>query len=83
MQSIVVGGADGGGRCSGRTIIKTRTSIKNKKWDGPLDVRILFEDDLARSGHPLCVETMNNQGFYVLKIKCCICSNFLSYYSTS
>ena len=82
MQSAVVGddaivfGSDG--RRTQRS-----TNIKRWGWDRPSDVRMLFEDDPARPGHPLCVETPNKQGACVLKIKCRICSTLIPYHNNS
>ena len=42
---------------------------------------ILFEDDLARPGHRLCVEMSNKQGACVLKIRGCICRTLISYHN--
>ena len=81
MQSVVVVG-DGGGR-GGRRHIQKTTNIKRWGWDRSSDVRMLFEDDPAKPGHPLCVETSNKQGACMLKIKCRICGTLISYYDSS
>ena len=44
---------------------------------------MFFEDDPARTSHPLCVETLNKQGACVLKIKYCICGTLISYHNSS
>ena len=44
---------------------------------------MLSEDDPARLGHPLCMETKNKLGDCVLKIRCRICHSLISYHNSS
>ena len=81
MQSAVVVGV-GGGRGGGHRTQKT-TNIKRWGWDRSSEVRTLFEDDPARPGHPLHVETENKLGDCVLKIRCHICRFLISYHNNS
>ena len=57
--------------------------MKSEGWDCCSDVRVLFEEDPARPGHPLRVETVNKAGFCVLKIRCRICRCLLSFHNSS
>ena len=59
------------------------TNYKRWGWDWSLDMRMLFEGDLARLDHPLHMETVNKQGECVLKIRCHICRTLISYYNNS
>ena len=87
MQSAVVGDDAivfaGGGRSDGGRCTQKSTNIKKWGWDRSSDVRMLFEDDPARSGHTLHVETSNKQGACVPKIKCRICGTLISYHNSS
>ena len=80
MQSAIVGDDVVVGR--GRRIAKIQI-VKDGGWDRSSDVRMLFEEDPARLGHPLHVEMSNKQGACVLKIKCRICGTFISYHNNS
>ena len=92
IQSVVLGdaavggggrrGGGGGGRVGGRRTVKTK-NYKRWGWDRSSDVRMLFEGDPARPGHPLRVETSNKQGDCVLKIRCRICRTLISYHNSS
>ena len=44
---------------------------------------MLFEDDPARLGHPLHVETSNKQGACMLKNRCRSCRTLISYHNSS
>ena len=77
------GGGRGGGRRGGGRRTQKTTNIKRWGWDRSSDVRMLFEGDLARLGHPLSMEMLNKQGVYVLKIKCRICGTMISYHNNS
>ena len=79
LAVVVVGG---GGRGSGRHTTKN-PNYKRWGWDRSSNVRILFEDDLARLGHPFHIEMSNKQGVYVMKIKCRICGTLISYNNNS
>ena len=80
---IVGGGRRGGvGRASVCCTIK-HTNYKRWGWDQSSDVRMLFEGDPTRPGHPLRVETKNKLGDYVLKIRCRICCSLISYHNSS
>ena len=82
---VVVGG--GGRRGGARRVSVLRTvkhaNYKRWGWDRSSDVRMLFEGDLARPCHPLCVETENKLGDCVLKIRCRICRSLISYHNSS
>ena len=80
-DAIVVGG--GGGRGGGRRHTQKTINIKRWGWDRSSDVRMLFEDDPARLGHPLHMEMANKQGACMLKIRCCICGTLISYHNSS
>ena len=72
-DAIVVGG--GGGRRGGAGRAGVRRTIKHAnykrwEWDQSLDVRMLFQGDPARPGHPLRMETENKLGDCVLKTRC-------------
>ena len=84
MQSTIVCDAaiGGGGRASGRRIVKA-TNYKIWGWDRSSEVRMLFEGDPTRPSQPLCVETSNDQGECMLKIRCCICRTLISYHNSS
>ena len=56
------GGGGGGGRHGGRSCTIKTPNYKRWEWTQSSDVQMLFEDDLARLGHPLHVETLNKQG---------------------
>ena len=65
---------------------RARTSgppVKREGWVRASDVRVLFEEDPNRPGHPLRVETINKSGACVLKIRCRICRNLFSYHNSS
>lgn len=47
-------GSGGGGA------IKTEIIVKKGGWDRSYGVRAILEEDIARPGHPLRVETVNN-----------------------
>ena len=82
---VVVGGGGrrgGGGRAGVHCTVK-HANYKRWGWDRSLDVRTLFEGDLARPGHPLRVETENKLGDCVLKIRCRICCSLISYHNSS
>ena len=81
MQSAIVVGSVGG-RGGGRRTQKT-TNVKRWGWNRLSEVRTLFEGDPARLGHPLCVETENKLGDYVLKIRCRIYRSLISYHNSS
>ena len=72
------GGVDGG-----RTAVKSGILLKRGGWGQASDVRILFQHDPTRLGHPFCVKTMNKQGMRMLKIKRHICGHLLSYQNSS
>ena len=82
MQSAVVVGSVGGRGGGGRRTQKT-TNVKRWGWDRSSEVRALFEGDPARPGHPLCMETENELGHCVLKIRCHICRSLISYHNSS
>ena len=88
-DSIVVGGGGGGGGRrggGGRVGVHRRVKHVNYKrwgWDRSLDVRTLSKGDPARPGHPLCVETENKLGDYMLKIRCRTCCSLISYHNIS
>ena len=82
---IVVGG---GGRRGGTGRAGVCHTVKHANhnrwgWDRSSDVRMLFEGDPARPGHPLHVETENKLGDCVLKIRCRICRSLISYHNSS
>ena len=79
-DAIVVGG--GGGRAGVCQIVK-HANYKEWGWDRSSDVRMLFEGDPARPGHPLRMETENKLGNCVLKIRCRICRSLISYHNSS
>ena len=58
------------------------TKHKRWGWDQSSNVRMLFEGDQARPGHPLHVEMSNKQGECVLKIRCRICCTLISYHNS-
>ena len=75
---VVGGGRHGGvGRAGVRHTIK-HANYKGWGWEWSLDVRMLFEGDPARPGHPLRMETKNKLGDCVLKIRCLFRSCHLS-----
>ena len=87
-DAIVVGGGGGGGRCGGAGRTGVCRTIKHANyerwgWDQSSDVRMLFEGDPARPGHPLRVETENKLGDCMLKIRCRICRSLISYHNSS
>ena len=71
---VLVGGCDGD-----HHIVKA-PNYKRRGWDWLLNVRMLFQDDLARLGHPLRLETSNKQG---ATCWCCICCTLISYHNNS
>ena len=81
MQSAIVIGS-GGGHGGGRRTQKT-TNIKRWGWERSSDVRMLFQCDPTRPGHPLHVETKNKLGDCMLKIRCRICRSLISYHNSS
>ena len=64
-------------------VLKKLQILKDRGGDRSSDVRMLFEDDPASSGHPLHIETLNKQGACVLKIKCCTRGTLISYHNCS
>ena len=58
-------------------------TVKREGWVHCSDVRVLFQEDPARLGHPLRVETVNKAGICVLKIRCQICQNLFSFHNSS
>ena len=81
MQSAVVV-VGGGGRGGGRRTQKT-TNIKRWGRDRSSNVRMLFEGEPARLGHPLYVETENKLEDCVLTIRYRICRSLISYHISS
>ena len=59
------------------------TNYKRWGWDRSSNVRLLFEGDLARPGHPPHMETLNKQGECVPKLRCHICRTLISYHNSS
>ena len=57
--------------------------VKRGGWVRCSDVRVLFQEDPARPGHPLRVETVNKVGVCVLKIRCWICRGLFSFHNSS
>ena len=83
---VVVGGGGGRRGCARRAGVCHTIKHANYKrwgWDRSLDLRMLFEGDQARLGHPLHVETKSKLGDCVLKIRCCICRSLISYHNSS
>lgn len=78
MRFAIVSGADV--KC---TFVKTEKFPKKYGWNQAANVQILFEDDRARLGYPLYMETMNKKGTCVLKIKCYIYNHSLSYHNST
>ena len=85
-DAIVVGGGGGRRGGAGRAgVCHTLKHANYKRWgcDRSSDVRMLFEGDPARLGHPLHVETENKLGDCMLKIRCRICRSLISYHNSS
>ena len=83
FQSTIVYDAtvcSGGRHASGRRTVKA-TNYKEWGWDRSSDVRMVFEGDPAWPGHPLHVETLNEQGECMLKIRCRIYRTLISYHN--
>ena len=59
-DAIIVGG--GGARRVGVCRTVKHANYKRWGWDWSSDGWMLLEGDLARPGHPLCVETENKLG---------------------
>lgn len=72
----VLGGRRGGGAAG-------RIHVKKEEWGRSSEVRLLFEEDPQRRGHPSRIETTNKAGKVVYKIRCRICRNLYAFHNSS